>query len=219
MTAAGPPRPPRFRDWPLGRASNPQIGAKGGAGGGEMDGGLTSSAGVPILCRIGCDPRFARSARFIGEREKGSQGWSLSGGSRGIRRGWLGGGYGQPFGPFPSFFPRFLPFPPVFLREFRLFRFPAFFRIGTVFRTGTSVPSGAWVEPRLPRRPPRTVCLRRRSVATSLASISAVGDPVRLCGSGGFPGNGRRSVRSPWKGSVGPDGRRWRRHRSILGSC
>ena len=92
-----------------------------------MDGGLTSSAGVLILSRIGCDPGFPRSARFFEEREKGSQGWSLSGGSRGIRRGWLGGGYGQPFGPFLSVFSRFLPFPPVFLREFRLFRFPAFF--------------------------------------------------------------------------------------------
>ena len=92
---------------PAGRAilkSGPKEAPEGGA----MDGGLTSSAGVLILSRIGCEPGFPRSARFFGGWGKGSQGWSLSGGSRGIRRGWLGGGYGQPFGPFPYVFSRYL---------------------------------------------------------------------------------------------------------------
>ena len=95
---------------PAGRAilkSGPKEAPEGGA----MDGGLTSSAGVLILSPIGCEPGFPRSARFFGGWGKGSQGWSLSGGSRGIRRGWLGGGYGQPFGPFPYVSSRFLPLP------------------------------------------------------------------------------------------------------------
>jgi hypothetical protein len=215
MAEVGPPRQPRFR------GSAPRM-VERSSNGGQRRGQRGGDGWWLDIFGRGPDtfghrlrPKFPRSARFFGARGKGSQAWSLSGGSRGIRRGWRGDGCGQ-LGGFPSVSARFRPFP---LGSSGCSGFPLFFRIGTVFRTGTSVPSGAWVEPRLPRRPPRTVCLRRRSVATSLASTSAVGDPVRLRGSGGFSGKGRRSVRSPLEDSVRPDGRRWRSHRSIRGSC
>ena len=216
MAEGAPPDCPDSAGGPPGWASNPQIGAKGGAGGGgngwwlDIFGRGPDTFSHRLRTRF---PPFREILRGMGKRVAGMVPVGrVPRDQEGVARRWL-----RP--AFRSVSVRFLPFPPVTLREFRLFRFPAFFRIGTVFRTGTSVPSGAWVEPRLPRRPPRTVCLRRRSVATSLASISAVGDPVRLRGSGGFPGNGHRSVRSPLRGSVCPDGRRWCCHRSIRGSC
>ena len=157
----------------------------------------------PDTLDIGCDPGFHLTGHGSpGMGDEGRRDGPCRAGPAGSGGGGFGGGFGQSLG-----------------RSLRGISggsgFPDFFRIGTVFRSGASVPSGAWVEPRLPRRSPRTVCLGR--------TVFREGSRVdlrcrRFCSaswSGGFPGNDHRSMRSPLKGFVRPDGRRWRRHRSM----
>ena len=116
----GAPRRPDSAGRPPGWASNPQILANEGAGGGAMDGGLTSSAGVLILS--------ASIANLVSPVPRDSSGdWEKGRRDDPCRAGPAGSGGGGSEVAMASLSVRFRTFSPVSLREPRLFRFPAFF--------------------------------------------------------------------------------------------
>lgn len=139
--------PPRRAETPKrlsARVTGAFFARSGGGGGWRLD----IFGRRPDTRGIDCDPGFHRSGESSsGQVEKGRRDGPSRAGPAGSGGGGVGGGCGHLW--VLSF--EGVPAVPV----------SRFFRIGTVFRSGASVPSGAWVEPRLPRRSPRTVCLRR----------------------------------------------------------
>jgi hypothetical protein len=139
--------PPRRAETPKrlsARVTGAFFARSGGGGGWRLD----IFGRRPDTRVIDCDPGFHRSGESSsGQVEKGRRDGPSRAGPAGSGGGGVGGGCGHLW--VLSF--EGVPAVPV----------SRFFRIGTVFRSGASVPSGAWVEPRLPRRSPRTVCLRR----------------------------------------------------------